>query len=111
MKQASDILTVVGKEWLDRPNGHTYCATRSFWNGHYIARSEFEFGYDGFYLQAARESLEGKLPDFEVNHYDNGMLAPLWVIARMGSFTLEKWITTRHTRAEVQLWGSDWGTV
>ena len=106
---SEDTLTVQGKEWFDRINGNSYCSVRVYWEGEEVARVPFQYGYGDFYLQVARDALEGWFPPDTVTRHDNGMGLPLWRVAENVGFRLDSHIARGRSKREVKEWGADNG--
>jgi len=51
-------ITIIGKRWLDKVNGNTYCSADVFFDGELVAEVPFEYGYGSFYRQAAFAELK-----------------------------------------------------
>ena len=71
-------IVVVGKRWFQRGPGNTYCTAEILVNGKLVHKTEPEYGYGDYYLQAAGEWLDknGYLPDIE--RYQTGGRETLW---------------------------------
>lgn len=50
-------IMVIGKRWFDKVNGNTYCAARVYINGKFSFAVPWQYGYENYYEQAAREEL------------------------------------------------------
>lgn len=59
MKSASiKTILVTGRRWFDRANGNTYCASKVYIDGKHVATTDWQYGYDDFFIQAAAEEMK-----------------------------------------------------
>ena len=70
-------ITVLGRKWFDKVNGNTYNTAQIMVNGETVGKTEFQYGYGDFYLQAAGDWLE-KHGYTKPEHYQHGGITPLW---------------------------------
>ncbi len=94
-------ITVIGKRWLDKPNGNTYFSAVGLINGKEVVSIHFEYGYDECYLQCIQRELEknGFLPDLE--HYSNGAYEALWQYCKRNKITLYKSVSNVNKRKDL----------
>jgi len=101
---------VHGKEWTDRQNGVAYQSMRAtVWYDNMEPRvvySEYESGYDDFYLQQAVEELRNQDVLWTQPH-PNGFDDPLWRICQDRGIPLYKVKETGCTKRAVIDWGID----
>jgi hypothetical protein len=50
-------ITVLGRLWFDKINGNTYNTAVIMINGETVGKTDFQYGYGDFYVQAATEWL------------------------------------------------------
>jgi len=87
-KEAIKTITVLGRKWWDKVNGNTYNTARVMVNGVTVGKTEFQYGYGDFYVQAAAEWLE-KNGYITRKHYDNGGSEALWTYCSDHNIHLE----------------------
>ena len=81
-------ITVLGRKWHDKVNGNTYNTAQILVNGVTVGKTQFQYGYDDFYVQAAAEWLE---KNGHISHqpHNNGGSQPLWQYCRDNNIHLE----------------------
>lgn len=62
-------ILILGYSWFDRVNGNSYCRSKIYIDGQLVNTTDVEYGYGGYYIQAALEWLDnsGLVPKREPN--------------------------------------------
>lgn len=70
-------ITILGRKWFDKVNGNTYNTAQIMVNGETVGKTEFQYGYGDYYVQAAGDWLE-KNGYITREQYTWGGSQPLW---------------------------------
>ena len=65
-------IMIIGKRWIDKMYGNTYCSSRVYINGKEEFRVPWTYGYGNYYEQKAWEELE-KRGYITLGKYENGV--------------------------------------
>ena len=76
-KRKIKAITIIGRKWFDKPNGNTYCTAQIMVNGETVGKTDYQYGYGDFYMQAAGDWLE-KNGYIKREHFPHGGATALW---------------------------------